>query len=490
MTAVGTLALAAALVLAGAGPDAPPTEAPAPWARTPPPAPLPPSPASPPRVKEGFLPTGLRVVVVEHHRRPIVVTRLILPRGALLDPPRSAGASWLAVALVSDYYERSPSGEELVEEKPFRWKVVEQGGSPLFDVESDFSLVGISGYAQDTGKYLKLMAGALERPRRGEESFRGRRNALLDALEDLETSDPQALGRVLAEASFGRGHPYARSIVGTKPSLTSLGLEDAIALQDRILTPDDATLLIVGDVKAEEAFEQAKGAFGKWRRASSAPRAAPPPPPSPAAATADIDFLKRQPASTLIACASRPLGDVRASDAALELLATILGGGLESRLGQALRERSGLTYHAGAEIVRRRWARALLACSTLAGDQAAQGIRLFRETLDGARAEPPTDLEVERAKAIRLGELEGAWDDSLRLADVWTRAIGLGESRPRLEEERAEIARIGGEEIRALAKAVLRPSTLRWIVSGEPRAASRAVEGNGIGRLRALTLDR
>jgi zinc protease len=487
MAARGPRAVAAALCLLGASPALPAGPA---WTRTPPPPALSALPRPAPVVKEGFLATGLRVVVVEHHRRPIVITRLILPRGALLDPPQSGGASWLALAIASDYYERSPTGDDLVDEKPFRWKVVEQGGSPSFEVESDFSVVGISGYAQDTGKYLELMVGALMRPRRGEESFNGRRNAMLDAIEDMETSDPQALGRVLAEASFGRGHPYARSLVGTRQSLTALGLEDAIALQDRILTPDGATLLVVGDVKADRAFEDAKRVFGKWRRPASAPARADPPTPTPSSASAEIDFLKRQPASTLIACASRPLGDVRASDAALDVLAIVLGGGLQSRLGLALRERSGLTYSAGAEIVRRRYARALLACATLAADQAAQGIKLFRQTLDGATAEPPSDAEVERAKAMRLGELEGEWDDALQLAEAWERAMSFGRLRPGLEEERAAIDRLGPEEVRTLARAVLRPSTLRWIVSGEPRAASRAVEGNGIGRLRALTLER
>jgi zinc protease len=460
----------------------------APWARTAPPPPAAAVAVPAPPVTEVTLPTGLRVVVVEHHRRPIVLARLVMPRGALLDPPGMEGASWLGIQLASDFREVGPDGEELAEEKSFRRQVMEEGGQAWFQVGADTTVVGIAGYARDAGRYLDLIAGAVTKPRAGEESFRERRNALLDEIEDVETSDPRALGRVLAEAAFGPGHPYARSVVGTLASLRPMGIEDAVARQQQILSPDGATLLVVGDVSAPAILAAARKAFGTWRhRGATPPRVAA---PAAAAARRDIDFLRRQPATTLIVCASRPLGDVQASDGAVDLLATILGEGFEGRLVAVLREQNGLTYSAGVQVVRHRWARALLACSALAADRAEAGIRLFRETLDAAASAPPTDEEVRRAKAIRMAELEGAWDDAPSIAAAWLHALALGKARPRLAEERAELERIAPDEVRALARSVLTPAALRWIVSGEPRTAARAVDGNRLGTLRALTLER
>jgi zinc protease len=432
-----------------------------------------------------MLPNGLRVVAVEHHRRPVVVIRLVLPRGALSDPPGNAGATHLAVSLASDLHETTPWGEKIVGEKPFRWQVLEAGGVASFEVGQDFSAIGISGWAGDARTYLDLIADAVTRPRHGSESFRGRRDALLDDLEDLESSDPEALERVLAEAAFGTGHPYARSVVGTAGSLGALGLEDVVAQQERVLVPRGATLLVVGDVRPEQVLTAARAAFARWTAETLAP--VPSAPPGVLAAGREgVGFLRRLPASTLVVCASRPLAGVRESQAVHDVLAALLGEGSGSRLAEALRERNGLTYGASAAIVRRRHARAFLACSPVAADRGELGVRIFRETLEAARRAPPIVEELERAKAVLIAELESAHDDAFGSAHLWLEATTTGAGRPRLEEERAEIERVSAEAVQRLARDVLRPEALRWIVSGDPRAAGRAVEANHLGRLQPL----
>lgn len=501
MTArAAALALAAHLACGTAAPraaQAPPAGmaaevAPAPqgaWRWTPPPPPLRRPSAAAPVAREVTLPNGLRVVAVEHRRRPVVVIRLVLPRGALADPPGDAGATYLAVALASDFHERSPWGDRLVEEKSFRGQVAEEGGAATFEVEHDYSVVGISGYARDARRYLGLIADAVSRPRRGSESFAARRNVLLDAIEDRESSDPDALLEVLGEAAFGAGHPYARPVIGTASSLEPLGLEDVIAQQDRVLVPRGATLLVVGDLAADQALAAARAAFARWNAETPAPPPGAPPCAAPGVHP-DVGFLRRRPASTLVVCASRPLAGVGESQAVHDVLAALLGQGTQSRLADALRERNGLTYGASASVVQRRFARAFLACSPIAADRGELGVRVFRETLEAARTTRPSAHELERAKAVRVATLEAMQEDAFGSAAAWLRAIATGSGHPRPELERAEIERVTAEGVQRLAREVLRPETLRWIVSGDPRAAARAVEANRLGRLQALPVGR
>jgi zinc protease len=454
----------------------------------PPPPPLARPVLAAPVSKELELPNGLRIVAVEHHARPLVIVRLVLARGALTDPPLAAGATYLAVKLAGDFHETSESGEELAGEKSFRRKVGELGGAASFEVETDDSVVGISGYAQDTGKYLRLLAEAVRFRRHGTESFSERRDLLLDTAEDMESSDPLAFQRVLAEAAFGPGHPYSRSVIGTIASLTPLGIEEVVAQQDQVFVPHGATLLVVGDVRADQVLADARKAFSAWRgRAASLPSV---PSVSVPVGHQAVGFLKRRPASTLVVCATRPLSERASADAALDVLTAVLGQGTQSRLSIALRDGSGLTYDAEADIVKRRHARALLACSRLRADRAGEGIRLFREVLAGARTTRPSREELERAKAIRLAELESASDDAAGIAERWEEAIAHGRSRPRLDEERAELERVTAEGVQALAQQVLRPETIRWILSGDPRAAAAAVEANQLGRLQPFSFGR
>jgi predicted Zn-dependent peptidase len=428
------------------------------------------------------------VVVVEHHRRPLVFIDLVLARGALSDPPNAAGATALAVQIASDYHEVSETGRELVEEKSLRRQAVDLGGAAHFESAAEFSVASLSGYAVDTPAYLSLLADAMTNPRQGDHSFKGRRDAFLDAIELLRPSDPAALERMVAEAAFGAGHPYARSEIGTRASLEALGLEDVVEQQRAVLVPEGATLLVVGDVDAAKVMAAARAAFKGWsgRRLPTPEVSAPLPPRS----RQPVGFLPREPASTLLVCATRALGDLRASDEALEVLAAILGQGAGSRLQTALRERGELTYSASALIVYRRQARALLACSPLQAERASEGLRLFGAALEAMRTGRPGDAEVARARALRLARLEAAWDDALQIRQAWLEAIAMGAERPSLERRRSDLERVTADEVARLAREVLRPAALRWVVSGDRKAAALASEANGLGKPLTLTLGR
>lgn len=455
------------------------------WSRTPPPAPLPARPPRWPAHVEATLPNGLRIVVVEHHRRPVVAVHLVLPRGALSDPPAGGGLGLLSVRLAGDVHEESQEGETLHGEKSFRRQVVERGGAPVLELLSERTHLAISGYAGEAGPYLRLLAEAVRTPRHGAETFRARRNHLLDALEDLETADPEVLEQILGEAAFGAGHPYARSASGTLATVASLGLEDVVAHQARLFAPRGATLLVVGDVEATKVLADARAAFGPWGgEPLPAPDLA-----APAALPArrpEHGHLKREPASTLLACATRPVPDGLASDATMELLGALLGEGLGSRLMVALREERGLTYGAGAHLLRRQRARAFLACSALEAGQAAEGLQAFRRVLEEAGRSPPAPAELARARALRLAALESAGDDAAGVAGAWLRALALGQAAPRLAEERAALERASAAEVQRAAQALFAPGAVRWILSGDAKVAARAAEANGLGRLKAL----
>jgi predicted Zn-dependent peptidase len=471
-------------------PPSPPAAAGPAWITTPPPAPLagPPAPAPRPPARELLLPNGLRIVVVEHHRRPVVAIQLLLPRGGLSDPPNGAGLGYLSVKLAGDLREKSPEGEELHWEKTFFRQVVELGGLSEFALSSEVALLEVSGYAQDLGRYLQLLADALRRPRHGERAFGERRRLMLDALDDLETSDPRTLEQRLAEAAFGAGHPYARSIGGTRATVDALGLEDVIAHQARLFVPRGATLLVVGDVEPGRAFGEARAAFGTWTGD---------PMPAPVlegaelpAGRAEVGFLRREPASTLVACAARPLPDVAGSEGALDVLAAVIGRGSDSQLMVALRQERGLTYGASAQLLRRRRARAFLACSALEAARAEEGLQAFRQALLAARASPPAAEAVERARALLLADLEAGSDDVAQLAGSWVRALVRGHAAPRPAQERADLERVTAADVHRLARALLEPGSLRWILSGDARVAARAAEATGMGRLRPLAPQR
>lgn len=458
-----------------------------PWRSTPPPGPIAVTQTPEPAAREQLLPNGLRVVVVERHERPTVILRLIFPQGTVSDPPDSAGATNLAVRLATDYYEVSSSGEPLYEEKSWRGQIVEAGGMPFSDVEPDGCVIGVSGLAVNTHKYLQKLAQAMEHPRHGEQSFAGRRDMLLDAIEDMESADPGAFVKVVTATAFGRGHPYARSVIGTDQSLENIGLEMVITRQRQVLVPGGATLLVVGDVQPDKLLAEVGALFRNWRG-----RAMPQFPirPAPPVRHAGVGLLTRTPAQTLEVCAARPIHANREGLATLDVLAAVLGRGLGSRLNLSLREQHMLTYGTSADLVRRKYASAFLACATLDATRAEEGMKLFRETLASMQTTPPTAEELERAKALLHADVAGHRDDVFQIAGAWEEAVLTGDGRPDFAARAAAIEAVTGEQVVAMARKELGSETLSWTMSGEPAVASKAAAASNLGRSRPVVLER
>lgn len=463
-----------------------PVEPPAlPWERLPMPGALPsdagvgPSPA---KISDVSLENGLRVVVIEQHRRPVVSIRLRFGAGSASEPAGAIGSTYLAVAQLGDYYEEK-GGDELLGEESFRWMVYELGARFDYDVDADASGIGVDGYASDTSRYLELLAQAVIEPRHGVETFAARRDGMIHALEDLQLEDDEAFVRLLGRASFGVRHVYGRSVYGTIADLKALGHEQMAERQDRLLNPRGSTLVIVGDVDTKAVWAAVRRAFARWTAVVAPIRPAPPPPPSirPGA----VIVIPREPATSMAVCGARPLSDVVGSDAALDVLAAILGGGVGSRLVASLREEHALSYSAQAWIIRRRHARALLACTRVGSSDTAAGLERLLEVLRAMEANPPSAEELARGKALVRAELEARFEDVGSTVASVTEALDLGLRLDRSGELEA-LDRVTAEEIHTLAKQVLAPKGLQFLLSGDPRQAKQAVTANKLGKVEVV----
>lgn len=456
------------------------------WQRPDPPGPLPAVARTEPRPSRVTLANGLEVVVVENHRRRIVSTRLFFPTGAAADAPEQSGATWLAVALLGDTFDELTEDRRPVryEEKSVARQVAEAGGGWTWGASEDQAFIGIDGYATDTAAYLTRLSDVVRERRHGEASFTARMQAITDALNELELSDSVVLQEHLGRLAFGEGHPYARPVYGTAASLSELTLNDAIDRQQTLLDPRGATLLVVGDVEVPAVLRAATRAFAQWRVGASKRSPVKVPPPRVVKRT-QVTFLPRKPSRITTLCAARPLTGVTASEGALDVLARVVG----ERLGQTLREKSGLTYTASAAVLRYRSAQVLLACSGVVFTDTTAGLLLFKDALAALAAAPPQPAEVERAKAGLVTLRESALDDVSGAMEQWRRALLLGTPAGAARYV-AEVKAVTAEQVHALAARVLAADRVQWAVSGEVGPVTAAVKAAGLGRLVTPKLDR
>jgi zinc protease len=286
----------------------------------------------PPILRER-LPCGLEVVVAEREGVPLAAARLVLRGGAALDPHGRAGLAHL-VAIGARRGTRRRSGRELD-------LAVESLGAELgAGVDEDATYFGLSAPAEVLPRCLDLLAEVATQPTfPAAEVDRLRRREIASLAHDLD--EPAVVAdRAMLQAAFGR-HPYGHPPEGRVRELGAVRRADVKAFHARHFRPTAATLVVVGNVRADAVAALVRRRLGRWSAGAGATvRIAPPAPPRGGVLVVD----KPDVTQTQVRVVSAGFGR-RSPDYFPGIVASaLLGGGFTSRLMEAIRVNRGLSY--------------------------------------------------------------------------------------------------------------------------------------------------
>jgi zinc protease len=298
--------------------------------------------ASGPEVSHFHLANGLEVVVIPDHRTPVVTHMLWYRVGSADETPGKSGLAHFLEHLLFKGTKNNPQGL-------FSKTVATIGGN-----ENAFTSNDYTGYFQRvTRDRLKLMM-----------EFEADRMTGLVLTDDVVTPELQVVleeqnmrvannpGARLAEqmdAALYLNHPYGRPIIGWRHEIEGLTRDDAIAFYRRFYTPNNAILIVAGDVKADEVKALAEQTYGKVPRVAEAPprvRPREPVPEAPRTVTLADPRVTQQSVQRYYLVPSYTTGKPGEGEA-IEVLAHILGRGANSRLYQELVIAKGLAINAG-----------------------------------------------------------------------------------------------------------------------------------------------
>ena len=281
LNALGASTLLSLLVVACGGPSTPiantiipepeapeVVEAPAPT-KQPPPDSAEPRDIAFPAVERAELQNGLNVQTVRWDALPIVYMRLVIDSGAATDPENRQGLASLVASMLEEGT-RSRSSAELAEEIDFL-------GASLWTRATDDTLtIGFRAVSDQLEEAMGLLADVTMNPAFAQTELDKLKRRETNRLS-LQSSRPGFLGhRAFYRALYG-DHPYAR--VDTTPEvLESVSRRDLSGWHRSHVLPNNATLIVVGDVTSDQVQEMASSAFRRWRRGrlSTAEYPAPP----------------------------------------------------------------------------------------------------------------------------------------------------------------------------------------------------------------------
>lgn len=376
-----------------------------------PPAPLAPRPLNVPVPEETMLRNGLRVIFLENTRLPFVTYRLAFRTGDAHDPPGLPGLTDVLTGMLNE-------GTETRTSRQIADEVARIGATLGAGAGSDNTTVVASALAQFNDEILELMADITLRPSfPADELELTKQNALQNLI--AQRGQPSFLANErLARVIYGE-HPY--SVVSATPeSINAMSRDDLTNFHRRMFTPNNAVLVVGGDIKREAALARIEDLFGAWQSGEPAESNFPAP---PARARRTL-YLVDRPGSAQSNIVIANLGLTRTDPDYFPMLVmhTILGANASSRIFMNLREDKGYTYGAYTSLDARRTAGTFRATAEVRTPVTGDSLKEFFYELERIRNEDVTEKELQDAQSyltgifpIRLETLDGLIDQLIQI---------------------------------------------------------------------------
>ena len=341
------------------------------------------------------LSNGMKVVVQEDHRSPIVVSQIWYKVGGIDEPKGITGVSHVLEHMMFKGTEKHPSGD-------FSRIIAENGGR-----ENAFTSRDYTAYFQTLEKSRLPIALELEADRM--------RNLTLDKKEfnkeiqvvmeerRLRTEDkPEGkLYEKFSSTAYTK-HPYGNPIIGWMEDLQKLTVDDVANWYRRWYAPNNATLVVVGDVDPDDVLSLAKKYFGDIPAQKIEPSVLPTEPPQKQTRRVVVKESARVP-SIIMGYHVPVLGQAKPKwePYALEVLAGILDGGKSARFSSELVRRDRIASNAGAgySAVSRDPTMFLLDGTPANGHTVAELEQALRQQIERIINDPITAEELQRVKA-------------------------------------------------------------------------------------------
>jgi zinc protease len=402
-----------------------------------------------PQVADFKLDNGLELVVIPDHRAPVVTHMVWYKVGSADETSGKSGLAHFLEHLMFKGTLKHPAGE-------FSKVVALAGGQ-----ENAFTSDDYTGYFQrvpsvDLKKVMVFEADRMTGLTLTEEQVLPERQVILEEQNQRVGNNPRARLTEQIEAALFLNHPYGRPVIGWRHEMEELSQQDAVAFYKRFYGPNNAVVVIAGDVDPQQALGFAKETYGQVvRRTDLPPRVRPQEPPPVAVRSltmtdprVEMPILQRDYLVPSFHTAKPGQSE------ALEVLAHILGTGNNSRLYQALAVEQKIAIQAGAWYDSGAFDEGKFGVYGSPRD----GVSLpdLEKAIDGVIAtvadKGVTDEELKRSKTRLIADAVYARDNQAAMARWYGSSLVTGATVADVESWPDRIRKVTADEVREAAR--------------------------------------
>ena len=406
----------------------------------------------PERVSEFTLANGLDVVVIPDHRAPVVTQMVWYKAGAADEPPGSSGIAHFLEHLMFKGTDKIPTGQ-------FSKIIARNGGE-----DNAFTNHDVTAYFQRVARdrlptVMEMEADRMVNLRLTPEDVKTERDVILEERRSRVDNDPGSILQEQMMAALYRNHPYGIPIIGWENEMKGLTREDALSFYHRFYAPENAILLVAGDVEPDEVRALAEKTFGKIpRHGEHVKRVRPQEPEHDAAVTVSLEDPRAgrttvQRYYIVPSYASAEPGEAEAID----LLMRIAAHGSTSRIYKRLVVEQKVAASAGGWYTDSGLDSGRVGFYAIAG--AAHSAEDLEKAINSVIAElcatGVTQDELKRARASQVAEFVYSSNSISRMARQYGWRLAAGMTIEDVEEWPDRLKQVTVDDIRAVARKYL-----------------------------------
>ncbi len=405
------------------------------------------------------LDNGLDIVVIPDHRAPVVTHMIWYRNGSADDPVGKSGIAHFLEHLMFKGTMKNPAGK-------FSELVSDLGGQENAFTSNDFTAYFQRIPKEHLAVCMEYEADRMKNLVLSDDVVKPERDVVREERRMRTESDPGEILDEAMQAALYTTHPYGKPVIGWGEEIEALDRTDAFAYYERFYTPENAILIVAGDVEPEHVIDLARTIYGPIPPFGTPPqrRRAKEPRPTTYRQLTLVDGKVEQPRYQRLHLVPSYATAAPGEAEALEVLAFLLGGGQTSVLFKRLVMEERIAVAAGAHYM----GAALDETRFFIYALPVPGVSLERleaavESIISELARDGFDPKaVERAKTRLIAEAIYARDSQMTLAQWYGSSLTTGQTIKDIEEWPMRIERVGPDEVRAALGLLAR----KYAVSG------------------------
>ncbi|MGD9899804.1 MAG: M16 family metallopeptidase, partial [Calditrichaceae bacterium] len=436
-----------------------------------------------PTLQLGELSNGMKIILAERHSVPVVNFDLMIDAGYASDQFSAPGTAKLAMDML-DEGTKSRSALQISEE------LAQLGAKISAGSNLDVSFVNLSSLKSNLDKSLAIYADVILNPAFPKDDFNRMQKQMLASIRREKATPVQMALRVFPGLLYGENHAYGNPLTGsgTEESVSSFKTADLESFHKTWFRPNNATLVITGDITMSEIKSKIENLFKNWK-----PGEVPVKNVNPVEQkTKPVVYIMDRPGAlqSIIFAGHVAPPKNNPDEIAIETMNNVLGGTFTSRVNMNLREDKHWAYGAFTFMFDARGQRPFIAYAPVQTNKTKESmVEIEKELKDITGTRPPTMEEFTKNQQSQILELPGKWETVGAVGNSISDIVQYGYPNDYYDTFAMKVRDLNLDQISVAAKKVVHPEGLVWVVVGDRSKIESGIKELGFGEIHMLDAD-